>query len=173
MLTTPHLQTDLVMKRIPVFWAWTDPLVRPNPWKNDKRSGIWKVRSLYRSGTLTTVARESARYKLDLVGVQEARWDNGGTVRAGDYSLFLWKKKRKSSVANKIFVHHRLVSAVEREEFVSDTILHLVLRGRRYNIIALNVHAPSEEKSGYSKDRFMRNYSRFSIIFLSTIRKFC
>jgi hypothetical protein len=42
------------------------------------------VRSLYRSGSLTIVARELARYKLDLVGVQEVRWDKGGTVGTGD-----------------------------------------------------------------------------------------
>jgi hypothetical protein len=35
-----------------------------------------------------TVARELARNKLDLVGVQEVRWDKGGTVRAGDYTFF-------------------------------------------------------------------------------------
>ena len=39
------------------------------------RYGTWNVRSLSRSGTLKTAARESARYKLDLVGVQEVRWD--------------------------------------------------------------------------------------------------
>ena len=33
-------------------------------------------------------ARELARYKLDLVGVQEVRWDKGGTVRTGDYNFF-------------------------------------------------------------------------------------
>jgi len=44
----------------------------------------WKARSLYRLESLTTVARELARYKLDLVVVQEVRWDKGGTVRAGD-----------------------------------------------------------------------------------------
>jgi hypothetical protein len=27
-----------------------------------------------------TVARELARYKLDLVGVQEVRWDKRGTI---------------------------------------------------------------------------------------------
>jgi hypothetical protein len=37
-------------------------------------------------------ARELARYKLDLVGVQEVRWDKGGTVRAGDYN-FSWERK--------------------------------------------------------------------------------
>ena len=43
--------------------------------------GTWNVRSLYRA--LTAVARELTRYKLDLVGVQEVRWDKGDTVRAG------------------------------------------------------------------------------------------
>jgi hypothetical protein len=38
------------------------------------------------------VARELARYKLDLVGLQEVRWDKEGTVKVGDYS-FLWKRK--------------------------------------------------------------------------------
>ena len=49
------------------------------------RFGTWNVRSLYRASSLTTAARKLARYKLDLVAVQEVRWDNGGTVRAGDY----------------------------------------------------------------------------------------
>ena len=43
-----------------------------------------------------------AKYKLDLVGVREGRWDKEGTVRAGDY-FFLWKRKQKSSVGNRIF----------------------------------------------------------------------
>jgi hypothetical protein len=29
-------------------------------------------------------ARELARYTLDLVGVQEVRWDKEGTVKVGD-----------------------------------------------------------------------------------------
>jgi hypothetical protein len=33
-------------------------------------------------------ARELARYKLDLVYVEEVRWDKGGTVRAGDYVFY-------------------------------------------------------------------------------------
>jgi len=33
-------------------------------------------------------ARELARYKLDLVGIQEVRRAKGGTVRAGDYNFF-------------------------------------------------------------------------------------
>jgi exonuclease III len=43
------------------------------------RFGTWNVRSLYRAGYLKTVSRELGRYKLDLVGVQEVRWEGGGT----------------------------------------------------------------------------------------------
>jgi len=40
----------------------------------------WNVRSLYRAGSLAEAARELARYKLGLVGVQKVRWDKGGTL---------------------------------------------------------------------------------------------
>ena len=44
---------------------------RPKQRKGDTRFGTWNVRSLYRAGSLTAAARELARCKLDLVGVQE------------------------------------------------------------------------------------------------------
>jgi len=65
--------------------------------------GTWNVRRLYRAGSLTAAARESAKYKLDLVGVQEVRWDKQGKLKAGDYNFFLWKRKRKSSIGKRIF----------------------------------------------------------------------
>jgi len=47
------------------------------------RFGSMKLSSLCKSSSLMTVARELARNKLDLVGVQEVRWYKGGTVRVG------------------------------------------------------------------------------------------
>jgi hypothetical protein len=35
------------------------------------RFGTWNFRTLYRAGSLMAAARELARHKLDLVGVQE------------------------------------------------------------------------------------------------------
>ena len=51
-------------------------------------------------------------------------------------------------------MHHRIVSAVKRVEFVSGRVSYIVLRGRWCNIMVLNVHAPSEDKSDDSKDSF-------------------
>jgi hypothetical protein len=62
---------------------WTDSLDKRPKWeKMDMRFGLWSVRSLYRAGPLMTVSRELSRYKLDLVGVQEVRWEGGGTEPA-------------------------------------------------------------------------------------------
>ena len=58
-------------------------------------------------------------------------------------------------------MHHILVSAVKSVEFVSDRVLYIVLRGRWCNIIVLNVHAPSEEKSDDSKGCFMGTRAGF------------
>jgi hypothetical protein len=64
---------------------------RPKLWKTDMRFGAWNVRSLYRAGSLMTVASEISKYKLDLVGVQEVRLDGGGTEPAGEYASFYGK----------------------------------------------------------------------------------
>jgi hypothetical protein len=56
------------------------------------RFGTWNVRSLWRSGFLTAAARGLARFKLDLVDVQEVWWDKRGMERAGDYNLFMGKE---------------------------------------------------------------------------------
>jgi hypothetical protein len=52
---------------------------------------IWYMEcNLYRAGSLMTVAKEISKYKLDLVGVQEVRWDRG-TEPAGKYTFFYGK----------------------------------------------------------------------------------
>jgi exonuclease III len=59
------------------------------------KSGTWNVRSIYRSGSLRTVAEEVSKYKLDFVGVQEVRWDRGGTEPAGKYIYFSMERGMK------------------------------------------------------------------------------
>jgi hypothetical protein len=61
---------------------------RPKQKKMDMRFGTWKVRSMYRAGSLRAVGEVISKYKLDLLRVQVVRWDGGGTERAGEYIFF-------------------------------------------------------------------------------------
>jgi hypothetical protein len=48
---------------------------------------------MYRAGSPVTVSKELSKYKLDLVGVQEVRWEVNGTEPAGEYTFFYGKGK--------------------------------------------------------------------------------
>jgi exonuclease III len=124
------------------------------------RFGTWNVRSLYRVGSLKTVSRELARYKLDLVRVQEVRWEGGGTEPAGEYTFFYGKGNENHELGTGFFVHKRIISAVKRVEFVSDRMSCIILRGCWCSIFVLNVHAPTEDKTDDGKDSFYRELGR-------------
>ena len=98
-----------------------------------------------------------ARYKFKLLGVQNVRWDKGGTLRAGNFNFVFGKGNKNHQLGTRVFVHYRIASAVKGVEFLSDRVLYMVLIGLWCNIIVLNVRAPSEETSDGSKDRFMKN----------------
>jgi hypothetical protein len=51
-------------------------------------------------------------------------------------------------------VHKRIISAVKRVEFISDSMSYIILRGHRCHIIVLNLHAPTEDKTDDVKDSF-------------------
>jgi hypothetical protein len=87
-LTTHHRKIICVAKYLQGSRKWTDSLARHKHQKMDMRFGTWDVGSLYRAGSLKTVTRELGKYKLDLVSVQEVRWEKEGTERAEDYTFF-------------------------------------------------------------------------------------
>jgi len=62
---------------------------------------------------------------IDLVGVQEVRWDKGGTVRAGNYDFFYGKVTENHQFGQGFFVHQRMVSAVKRTDFVSNRVSYI------------------------------------------------
>jgi exonuclease III len=86
------------------------------------RFGTWNVRSFYRAVSLMTVSRELSRYKLDLVGVQEVRWEGNGTELKGEYTFFYGKENENHELGTGFFVHKRIISTVKRVEFVIDRI---------------------------------------------------
>jgi len=74
------------------------------------RFSTWNVRSLYRRGSLRAAVRELVRYKLDLEGVEEVRWEKGCLVRAGDYDIFFGKGHENHQLGTGFYVHDRRVS---------------------------------------------------------------
>jgi hypothetical protein len=127
------------------------------------RFGTWNVRSLFSIGLLKTVARELGKCKLELVGVQEFRWEKGGTEWAQHYTFFYGQGNGDHQLGTGVFVDRRIPSAVKRVEFISDRIERMsytILRSHWCSIIVLNMNAPCEDKGDDVKDSFYEELGR-------------
>jgi hypothetical protein len=54
------------------------------------------------------------------VGVQEVRWEGGGTEPAGEYTSLYGKGNENHEFGASFFVLKRIMSAVKRVEFVNN-----------------------------------------------------
>jgi hypothetical protein len=66
-------------------------------------------------------------------------------------------------------VHERIISAVMGIESVSDRMSYIILRGLRWDIIVLNVHAPRENTIYDETNTFYQVLQWHSMNFLNTI----
>jgi exonuclease III len=101
------------------------------------------------------VASGLAKYSLDLVAVQETRWNKSGSQPADDYTFFHGNGNSNHHSGSGILLQKSIIAAVERVEFISDSMSYITLRGRWCDIV-LNAPAPHVDKSNDKKDSFMR-----------------
>jgi exonuclease III len=108
--------------------------------------GTWNVRSLRQPGALTALIMECEQYKLDLVALQEVRWDGNGISQHPKYTLFYsgGDPGKGLEFGMGFLVSKRILANVRSLEPINRYLSKIRLKGMFRNISIICAHAPHE-----------------------------
>jgi hypothetical protein len=85
------------------------------------------------------------------VTVHEVCWYNNGSEPADDYAFFYGNGNANQHLRTGFSLYKGITSPVKRVTFISGRMSYIILRGPLCDIIVLNVHAPSNQLTAWSK----------------------
>ena len=126
--------------------------------RNQLRIATLSVRTLTQAGSLEALKMDLARYKLDILGVQETRLQEQ-EIDLGDHKLYLsdsWLsgvKSRQGGVG--VAVKKSLINSIVEQVALSERICYVKFAAqRRANLAVVVCYAPTNEASLQEKDLF-------------------
>ena len=103
--------------------------------------GTWNVRST-NQGKLEVVKQETARVKIDNLGISEVKWTRMGEFNSNDHYIYYCGQEslRRSGVA--IMVNKRIWNSVLGCNLKNDRMISVRFQGKPFNITVIQAYAP-------------------------------
>lgn len=123
--------------------------------KTRTRIAQWNIRTLMERTRLAQVEKEMKRYKIEILGLSEVRWNGCGEMKTTDGSTFLHSGLENGSNYGVGF----LMSNEVRKSLldwnpVSERIITMRIRTRARNLNLVQCYAPTEVADQEAKDAF-------------------
>jgi len=72
---------------------------------------------LYQTGAFQVAVRETEKYELDLLTIQEVRWEGQNSIRQGKYT-FYYRRTQSHTFGTGFLIKSSILPAVQNIEFV-------------------------------------------------------
>ena len=122
--------------------------------------GIWNVRSM-NQGQLEVVKQEMARVNVNILGISKLKWTAMGEFNSDDHYIYYYGQEslRRNGVA--IMVNKRVQNAVLGCSLKKDRTISVRFQGKPFNIIVIQVYAPTSTLKKLKLNGSMKTYKTF------------
>jgi hypothetical protein len=108
---------------------------------------------LYKEGTTVNLVREVEKYKMKC-GALQVRWQDAGTTKVSQTTIFNGKYKQAHRLGTGFPVHESIIHTVKEFRDGNPRIFTLILTTENFDLVLINVHAPTEDKDEMEKELF-------------------
>ena len=124
--------------------------------KRRTRVACWNVRTLYQTGKLAQVVREFDEYRLDILGVSEARWSGSGKRRlaSGHTILYSGRADDQHTEGVAMIITSRMEKALLEWKPISPRLLKARFNSRYTKLSVIVCYAPIEDAEEEDKENF-------------------
>lgn len=121
--------------------------------------GTWNVRTLHKAGNFECLMKEMKAMKMDIMGISETRWTDGGRVTDGEYEfVYSGGDKRMGGVG--IMMRKDVASSMTGMWPVTDRIIMVKLSGKPFNINIIQVYAPTTDHEEEEIESFYEDINK-------------
>jgi hypothetical protein len=145
-LTAPHSKKLIVTKveQREKLHRFNDDAGRKRTKDTQITLATWNVQTVLQPGRMKEIMEEIGKARVDVVAVQEIRWQAQGSIDNKDFSFFYSGPKERTGRYGTGFI----ISAKMRKSFLSfeplrDRLCKLRLRGKFRNITLIPTYAPT------------------------------
>jgi hypothetical protein len=107
------------------------------------------------------MAKELEKYGINCVALQEIRWEDAGTTKMFQTTIFNGECENGHRLGTGFVVHESIIHLVKEFRDINPRIATLTLKTDNFDMVVINVHAPTEDKEKEKKDMFYGSTRRY------------